>query len=392
MVLACVANENTTAVSVRNTSTSDQTIHTLEPSAAPAESALPTPMIIENSPLAPRTTLQIGGPADRLVVARDEAEVRQACLSGKVTILGGGSNVLIADAGIRGVVLAPALRGITVFPVPGEHEDRVALTAAAGELWDDVVALAVQRGLAGIECLSGIPGWVGAVPIQNVGAYGQEVSDTLHSVRVLDRETGEIREMPREDCAFGYRDSVFKHARKDRDVVLAVTFHLRAGRAQAPRYGELSNALGPGDTHDLATVRATVLRLRRAKGMVLASDDPDSVSAGSFFTNPIVSRAELPAIVERAAEVAKGVTMPTFAIAGDPDHVKLAAGWLIERAGFQKGERRGRVGLSSKHALALVNRGEATATEIMEFSAEIQQRVRAVFGVELEREPVLLGF
>jgi UDP-N-acetylmuramate dehydrogenase len=332
--------------------------------------------------------LRIGGLADRLVLAHSEDEIRQACLASPVTVLGGGSNVLIADGGIRGVVLAPALRGLTLAP----RGDVVALTAAAGEVWDDVVAFAVARGLAGIECLSGIPGWVGAVPIQNVGAYGQEVSDTIHAVRVLDRATGEVREMSGADCAFAYRDSVFKHARKDRDVVLGVTFHLRPGMAPAPRYGELSKALGPGEEHDLARVRETVLALRRAKGMVLADDDPDSVSAGSFFTNPIVATAALPAILQRAEAVAPSVALPTFAIAGDPDHVKLAAGWLIERAGFRKGEHRGRVGLSSKHALALINRGHATAQEVLDFAAEIQQRVRAVFGVWLEREPVLLGF
>jgi UDP-N-acetylmuramate dehydrogenase len=343
--------------------------------------------------LAARTTLRIGGFADRLVIAHNEEDVRQACLSSPVTVLGGGSNVLIADGGIRGVVLAPALRGLTL-------ESRgalVALTAGAGEVWDEVVAFAVARGLAGIECLSGIPGWVGAVPIQNVGAYGQEVADTIHSVRVLDRATGVVRDLSRADCRFGYRDSVFKHARKDLDVVLAVTFHLRPGMAAAPRYGELSKALAgdegaTGDEHDLARVRETVLALRGAKGMVLSSSDPDSVSAGSFFTNPIVPVAELPAIVARAAAVAPGATLPTFVIEGDPGHVKLAAGWLIERAGFRKGEHRGRVGLSSKHALALINRGHATAQEVLDFSGEIQQKVRAVFGVSLEREPVLLGF
>lgn len=337
--------------------------------------------------LAPRTTFQIGGPADQLIVAETEEDVRLALRERDIVVLGGGSNVLVSDAGIRGTVLAPALKGISLE----NRGDHVALTAAAGEIWEDVVAHAVARGLAGLECLAGIPGWTGAVPIQNVGAYGQEVADTISSVRVIDRLTGEISEMTPADCHFAYRDSVFKHARRDRDVVLAVTFRLRPGLAATPRYGELANALGEGE-HDVAKVRATVIALRRAKGMVLSPDDPDTVSAGSFFTNPIIPTAHLPRVLVHAERVAPGVKMPTFAVEGDPSRVKLAAGWLIERAGFRKGETRGRAGLSSKHALAIINRGGANAADVIALSKEIQRRVREVFDVGLEPEPVFLGF
>jgi UDP-N-acetylmuramate dehydrogenase len=337
--------------------------------------------------LAARTTFQIGGPAERLVVAESEAEIAAVAREPGLVVLGGGSNVLIADEGLRGLVLAPALKGISLR----QDREHVLLTAAAGEVWEDVVAFAAHEGLAGLECLAGIPGWTGAVPIQNVGAYGQEVADTIIAVRSVDRVDGEIRERSAVDCAFAYRDSVFKHGRRDRDIVVGVTFRLRRGPAAPARYGELSKALGEGE-HAVAHVRATVLALRRAKGMVLSADDPDTVSAGSFFTNPIVSAHELPRLRQVAETVAPGVSMPTFAIAGDDTRVKLAAGWLIERAGFRKGETRGAVGLSSKHALALINRGGGRASEIVAFAREIQARVRAVFGVDLEPEPVMLGF
>lgn len=337
--------------------------------------------------LAQRTTFQIGGPADRLIVAESEDEIRLALRDRDVVVLGGGSNVLVSDAGVRGTVLAPSLKGISLE----NRGDHVALTAAAGEIWEDVVAHAVSRGLAGLECLAGIPGWTGAVPIQNVGAYGQEVADTIQQVRVIDRESGVISTMSAADCRFAYRDSVFKHARKDRDIVLGVTFRLRPGLAATPRYGELANALGEGE-HDVAHVRATVLALRRAKGMVLSAEDPDTQSAGSFFTNPIIPQTHLARVIADAERVAPGVKMPTFPIEGDPTRVKLAAGWLIERAGFRKGETRGRVGLSSKHALAIINRGGASAADVIALSREIQRKVHEVFDVGLEPEPVFLGF
>lgn len=339
--------------------------------------------VLRDVPLGPRTSLQIGGSAARLVWAESEADVCLALQEGDVTILGGGSNVLISDRGLPGTVLSPAIRGFSLAHA-GTHVD---LFAAAGELWDDVVARAVEEGLAGVECLSGIPGWVGAVPIQNVGAYGQEVADTLVSVRVVDRATGVRTELSREACGFAYRDSELK--RRPRWVVLGATFRLRPGLAAPPRYAELVKALGEAP-QPLDHVRRTVLALRGAKGMVLSADDPDSVSAGSFFTNPLVPEASVPAIRARADQAAPGVVMPTFD--GGPGLVKLAAGWLIERAGFRKGEVRGRVGISSKHALALVNRGGGSAAEIVAFSGEIQARVREVFGVGLEPEPVFLGF
>jgi UDP-N-acetylmuramate dehydrogenase len=330
-------------------------------------------------PLAPLTTLRLGGPAPELVEAASEPELLEAVRGAAepVLVLAGGSNVVIADAGFPGTVVHVATRGV--------ERDGERLVVQAGEPWDPLVAACVAEGLQGFECLSGIPGSAGATPIQNVGAYGQEVSETVEWVRVLDRATDEVRELPAGECGFRYRSSVFR--RRDRWVVLAVAFRLRRAERSGPlRYAELARALGidVGDTAPLGEVREAVLALRRAKGMVIDPADPDSVSVGSFFTNPVLSAAEFAALRERA-----GDTPPAW-----PEHdgrVKTSAAWLIQSAGFHRGERRGRVAISSKHTLALVNRGGATAAELVGLAREIAAGVRARFGVELVPEPVLVG-
>ncbi len=317
--------------------------------------------------LAPLTTLRLGGPAASYVEARTESEVVEAA-RGAALILAGGSNVVIADEGVPGTVARIVTRGV----------ERVGarLTVAAGEEWDPLVRMCVAEGLQGFECLSGIPGSVGATPIQNVGAYGQEVSETVESVRVFDRDTGRVEEMNPAECGFVYRGSVFKY--HDRRVVLSVTFRLSESPVSGPlRYAEPARTLGVpvGGSAPLAEVREAVLALRRGKGMVMDPADPDSVSAGSFFTNPILD------------------SPPDGAPAWpEPDgRVKVSAAWLIEQAGFHKGYGNGRVGISTKHTLALVNRGGATTAELMALAHEIAAGVQERFGVALHPEPVLVG-
>jgi UDP-N-acetylmuramate dehydrogenase len=334
--------------------------------------------VATDAPLAPLTTLRLGGPAKRLMPVESEADlvdaVREVDASGEpLLVLAGGSNLVLPDAGWPGVVVHVQTGGVA-------DTDGV-LEVQAGESWDDLVAATIADGLAGFECLSGIPGSVGATPIQNVGAYGQEVAESVRSVRVLDRTTGAVSELPPAACGFGYRTSAFK--RSDRWVVLAVTFALRQDAASQPlRYAELARALEvePGATAALDEVRAAVLALRRGKGMVIDPADPDTVSAGSFFMNPILD-ADAYARLDPAP--------PAFP---QPNgQIKTSAAWLIERSGFGKGYARGRVAISSKHALALVNRGGATTEELLALAREIAGGVRASFGVELEPEPTIVG-
>jgi len=335
--------------------------------------------------LAPRTTLGLGGTARRLVQVADVGELVSALASADaagepVLILGGGSNLVVRDEGFPGLVIQLAMTQVNVQ----RHDGFAIVNASAGVVWDDFVREMVDSGLVGVECLSGIPGRVGATPMQNVGAYGQEVSDTIVFVRGYDRETKEIVTFDPEACRFGYRSSVFRG--RDRWVVIDVRFRLARGTSSAPiRYAELAKALGiaEGGTAPLAAVRDTVIQLRRGKGMVIDPDDPESRSAGSFFTNPIVDPATIAAFEARLG----GATYPSWP-AGD-GRTKLAAAWLIERAGFAKGTTRGGVGISHKHALALVNRG-GTATELLALAAEIQDRVRDTFGIELHPEPIIV--
>lgn len=342
-------------------------------------------------PLATRCTLGVGGAARFFVRAQDEKTLVEALEWADqggvvVRVLGAGSNVVIADEGLDALVVRVGLRGRRARD---DGEGTVELTVAAGEPWDDVVDYAVNRGWAGIECLSGIPGLVGAAPIQNVGAYGQEVSETVSRVRAYDRMSQSITTLIAEDCAFSYRDSMFKSSAPDRYVIFDVTFRLRVGGAPTVRYAELVDKLArEGITSpDLRDVRRSVLALRAAKSMVLDHEDVNRRSCGSFFVNPIVSVEELPRI-ERRTGTTSG--MPQFP---QPDgQVKLSAAWLIERAGFAKGQRRGAVGLSTRHALALVCHDGARAAALVSFATEIRDRVRDRFGVMLVPEPTLWGF
>ena len=340
------------------------------------------------------TTLRLGGPAGRLVEARTEddvvAAVREADTAGEpLLVLAGGSNVVVADEGFPGAVVLIATRGV-------ERTDegaRALLDVQAGEPWDPFVARCVADGLAGVECLSGIPGSVGATPIQNVGAYGQEVAETIVAVRALDRTTGEVRELSGPECGFAYRSSVFKRT-PGRWVVLAVRFALpRSDASQPLRYAELARTLGveQGERAPLAEVRAAVLDLRRGKGMVVDPDDPDSVSAGSFFTNPILGTDAFAALEARARErLGPDVRVPRWA---EPDgRVKTSAAWLIERSGFTKGHGDPEtIAISAKHTLALTNRGAGTTALLVALAREVAAGVHAAFGVELQPEPVFVG-
>ena len=395
--------------------------------ADPARAGSP---VREQAALADYTTLRLGGPARRLVEAATEAEtvaeVRAADERGEpLLVLGGGSNLVVADEGFPGTVVHVVTRGVHHriaghgaggSGAEGNGEDPVELTVAAGEDWDAVVAGCVGEGLAGMECLSGIPGRAGATPIQNVGAYGQEVAERIISVRVYDRARRTVTDLARADCGFGYRTSAFKRSLQvapatapaavtGRFVVLSVRFLLVRDRLSAPvRYPELSRVLGlpEGGRAPLATVRSAVLGLRRGKGMVLDPGDPDTRSVGSFFLNPVLDRGRF-AAVERAARAVAGpgARVPCYP-AGD-GHVKVPAAWLIEQAGFGKGypamgAGTGAAGgstrgarISSKHTLALVNPGEATTAGLLALARQIREGVRAAFGVELASEPVLVG-
>lgn len=338
----------------------------------------------ERVPLAPMTTMGVGGAARWYVEATDEATVIAAHAWARrahaaLMVLGGGSNLVVGDGGVDALVVHIALRGVDTR----ENGAAVEITAAAGEPWDDLVAFAVARGWAGFECLSGIPGLVGATPIQNVGAYGQEVSETVVSVRALDRDTGAIRTFANADCRFAYRDSRFKSGEPGRFVVLAVTYRLARGGAPTIRYADVERALAtrglarPG----LADVRDTVIAIRRTKSMVIDRDDPNRRSCGSFFVNPVIDAADVARVEARAA----GSSMPRW-----PERhgrVKLSAAWLIERAGFRRGQSEGPVGLSTRHALAIVAHDGATAADVVAFARRIQRTVEARFGVRLTPEP-----
>jgi UDP-N-acetylmuramate dehydrogenase len=337
-------------------------------------------------PLAPLTTLRVGGPAARMVDLDREEHLQEALADAEshgqgVFVLGSGSNVVVADAGYAGLVIRMATRGIDVV----SEGDRVVVAVAAGEDWDALVARAVEEGWAGVASMSGIPGLVGATPIQNVGAYGQEVSDTIVGVRVYDRDARAFVDMDPLACGFGYRASIFK--RNDRWIVTRVRFAFRRSHDDEVRYAELSRALtvAEGSRAPAARIRSTVIALRRAKGMVLDDGDPESVSAGSFFVNPIVDASSLGHV-----ESVAGKTPPRFD-AGE-GRWKLPAAWLVEQAGFAKGWTLGRAGISRKHALAIVNRGGASASEILAAARTVRDGVRARFSVTLEPEPVLVGY
>ena len=336
--------------------------------------------VAENVPLAPLTTLRVGPVARRLVTCMSTDQVIEVLrdVGPDALVLAGGSNVLLADD----------LHGLTVVRLAntGIVVEGAVLRAEAGAVWDDVVVAALAHGLGGLECLSGIPGSTGATPVQNVGAYGAEVADTISRVRLLDRRTGDERWVLPNELQFGYRTSILKNS--SASVVLEVEFTLDPAGLSAPlRYGELAAALDttPGQRADPALVRAAVLSLRAGKGMVLDDHDHDTWSVGSFFTNPVVTRAEF----DRVA-AAVGAPVPNYPA---PDGVKLAAGWLVEHAGFSKGypDAGAPARLSTKHALALTNRGHASTADILALARTVRDGVATEFGIELTPEPVLIG-
>jgi UDP-N-acetylmuramate dehydrogenase len=351
-----------------------------------------SPELQEHVPLAPLTTLGVGGPARWLTSCRSSDELVAALAWAarrgvQRLVIGGGSNLLVSDDGFDGLVIRNAIAGIDAR----EEGSRISVRAGAGEEWDRFVEFCVANDLGGVECLSGIPGLVGATPIQNVGAYGQEVSETITEVEVLDTLSGEVRRLSNDECEFGYRASRFKNRQVNRFVVLFVTYSLERGGAPAIRYPDIERHLSsraisaPG----LAEVREAVIAIRRAKGMVVDPDDPDSRSAGSFFMNPIVDLESHDSFVARCSAEGIGGTPPSFPSKGG---VKLSAAWLIENAGFSKGLRLGRAGLSTKHTLAIVNSGGATAREIVDLVLTIQRGVEEKFGIVLRPEPNLIGF
>jgi UDP-N-acetylmuramate dehydrogenase len=339
--------------------------------------------------LAPLTTLEIGGAARFFVEATNETEIlaalKFACKNNlKVFILGGGSNLVVSDEGFDGLVIKINLRGV-------EFTGDGAVYAAAGENWDALVEQSVERNLAGIECLSGIPGTAGATPIQNVGAYGQEVSQTIKTVSVLDRADFKIKTLANKDCGFAYRASIFNTTAKDRFVILAVKFQLRPDGSPFLGYKDLQNFfIACQRKPTLPEVRRAVLEIRRAKSMLIDAKDENRRSVGSFFKNPIVTQPQL-AVIEKTARQSNLISddeiVPRFPVA---KNYKIPAAWLIEKSGFRKGFKRGRVGISTRHTLALVNCGGATATEILDFAYEIQERVKNIFNLDLQPEPIFV--
>jgi UDP-N-acetylmuramate dehydrogenase len=344
--------------------------------------------IEENKTLAPYTTFGIGGPARWFVEAQAEEDVVLAADWAReqgvpLFVLGGGSNLLVADAGFEGLVLHVGLHGIQAQDLDA---DGVILRVEAGEDWDQLVQRSVEQNYAGLECLAGIPGTVGGTPVQNVGAYGQEVGSVIERVRAIDLREGGGVEFGAMECVFSYRTSRFNTTDRGRYVVTRVDYRLKRGGAPTLRYADLQRAFA-GEAHpSLVDVAAAVRRIRQSKGMLLVEGDPDCRSAGSFFKNPIVSAEQ----VERVAAAADKEP-PRFP-AGADGQVKVPAAWLIEQAGFAKGYALGAAGVSSRHTLALINRGGASAADVMALADRIQGAVDARFGIRLEREPVLLGF
>lgn len=340
------------------------------------------------------TTLRLGGPASRFVETATEddllAAVRAAERDGDpVLVLGGGSNLVVSDDGFPGTVVHIATRGIAASPGEG---GKVIVKAQAGEEWDPFVARCVAEGLTGVECLSGIPGRIGATPIQNVGAYGQDVSETITEVRAYDRESGEIVVLDRAACGFTYRHSVFKDV-PERYIVLEVTFELEDSDESRPiRYGELARTLGvePGGRVPLNEVREAVLGLRRGKGMVIDPADPDTRSAGSFFTNPILGPDQLADLERRVKErLGPDVDFPRYPETGG--RTKTSAAWLIERAGFAKGHALGPVRISTKHTLALTNPADGRTADLLALARQVRDGVHEAFGILLVNEPVFIG-
>ena len=349
--------------------------------------------LLENIPLAPLTTIRIGGPAKYFVEARDVGEVQEAVTFARsralpLFVLGGGSNLVVSDAGWPGLVLKVAVEGIEQS---NQHDEdgNVLFEVGAGVAWDKFVSRAVMARCAGVECLSGIPGSVGGTPVQNVGAYGQDVSETIAAVQVFDLRDGQVRELCREACGFSYRSSIFNTIERGRFIVLRVSYALTPGGKPRISYADLKRHFAGRETlPNLAETREAVRHIRALKGMLIVAGDPDCLSAGSFFKNPVLSEAQHEDLKQRAA--VRGLAVPSYPAL--VTHQKVSAAWLVEHSGFTKGYGFGRAGISSKHALAIVNRGGATAAEVVALKEQIQHRVEEIWGIRLEPEPVLVGF
>ena len=346
-------------------------------------------LVQENVPLAPLTTLKVGGPARYFVEATTVAEVRDAVdyvCSRKLPlfVLGGGSNLVVSDSGWPGLVLKIAITGINH---EGHHPVRFG--AGAGEDWDQFVALTVQHNCAGIECLSGIPGSVGGTPVQNVGAYGQEVSQTIDSVQVLDLKDGQERELLKDDCGFKYRTSIFNTTERGRYIILRVNFMVTHGDPPHIAYADLQKYFaGRSTTPTLAATREAVRQIRASKAMLIVAGDEDCRSAGSFFKNPVLSSPQYEQLKLRAET--RGLQIPSYPAL--EAQRKVSAAWLVEHSGYVKGYSNGVVGISRKHALAIVNRGSAHAADVLALKDQIQERVQEIWGIRLEAEPVMVGF
>jgi UDP-N-acetylmuramate dehydrogenase len=347
-------------------------------------------LVTENVPLAPLTTLKVGGPARYFVEATTIAEVSEAVQFSQsrslpLFVLGGGSNLVISDTGWPGLVLKVGITGIN----HRHGRDEVVFEVGAGEDWDKFVGLVVAHKIAGLECLSGIPGLVGGTPVQNVGAYGQEVANTIESVLALDLHDGQIHELCNQACGFSYRTSLFNTTERGRYIILQVNYTLKHGGDAHLAYTDLKKYFaGWTEKPTLANVRDAVRKIRAGKGMLITDGDDDCRSAGSFFKNPILSADQYQALTARAA--AKNLQIPSYP-ALDAQK-KVSAAWLVEHSGFSRGYGNGPVGISRKHALAIVNRGSATAADVLALKQDIQQRVEEIWGIVLEPEPVFVGF
>ena len=350
-----------------------------------------TPMIVEQHvPLAPLTTLGVGGPARYFVEAHSESDVREAVQFAQTRdlalfVLGGGSNLLVSDAGFSGLVLKVSLCGTNRTA----NGNDVTFQVAAGDNWDTFVAHTVEEGCAGLECLSGIPGSVGGTPVQNVGAYGQEVSETIREVEALDRQSLQKMTFTNSECGFAYRASIFNTIERDRYIILRVSFALRRGGKPTIRYADLQKMFADATgSPTLLQVRNAVREIRRNKAMLIVPGDDDARSAGSFFKNPVIPQRQFEDLDIKLRS--RDLILPSFP--ASDGFRKLPAAWLVEHAGFAKGYSRGAAAISRRHALAIVNRGGATAAEIIALKNEIQSRVLSEFGIQLQTEPVFLGF
>ena len=347
----------------------------------------------ENVSLAPLTTFKLGGPARYFVEAKSTAAVQEAVAFARsrslpIFVLGGGSNLVVADAGWPGLVLKIGVLGIEQRSDHGD-DGKVLFDVGAGESWDRFVSDAVRAKCAGVECLSGIPGSVGGTPVQNVGAYGQEVAETIEAVEAIDLKDGQVRELCHEACGFSYRSSIFNTTERGRFILVRVTYALTPGGEPRISYADLKRHFEGRETPpNLAETREAVRHIRALKGMLIVPGDPDCQSAGSFFKNPVLTEEQHAELMKRAG--ARGLTVPSYPAL--ETRKKVSAAWLVEHSGFTKGFGFGHVGISSKHALAIVNRGGATAAEVVALKEQIQLRVEEIWGVSLEPEPVMIGF